>query len=91
MALACSCALEHLMDMVMKLWIVQVREIPPFCRGHYEEHVVAAFTEEAARALAASVAAGEGADTWLDPKKSVCDEIVAGTVERIILSSVVAG
>jgi len=47
--------------------------------------IVSAYTEESARELMAKAAWYEGAELWLDPKRSLCVALSAD-VERIVMT-----
>jgi hypothetical protein len=80
----------------MKLWLlhgtgkdhkeVGWHEYAPI--GDYDTNfgfVIAAETEEQARNIAAQEAGRELADAWLNPERSVCQELIAPEEPQIIL------
>ena len=79
----------------MTLWLLTATEkaakLGKQSWDSYDSFVVRADTEETARILASHKAADEGADTWLNPELSSCNELLANGKTEIVLGSFNAG
>ncbi len=76
----------------MKLWLVS-RNDEDMIYDAYDGHVIAAESEEEARAFAAQGAADEGKEVWSDGEKVKCELIgeTLGADKGVVLSSFNAG
>lgn len=75
----------------MKLWLL---ERLPSEKVWYEEMrgmVIAAETAGEARILASSECGDEGKDAWTDQTRATCEELIPGSVARVVLTDFKAG
>ena len=66
----------------MKIWLLKQ---PEFNYYYIAGFVMAAISEKQARLLASKEAGEEGAEIWLDPARSTCEELTANRAKGFIL------
>ena len=77
----------------MRLWVLSRHEVGGKVYDCFHAHVIAAPTEDAARAMAAGAHADEGAAVWSHPTFVTCEHIGDSNTEEagIVLSDFHAG